>query len=201
MGQHTSAPKGRHVCKTMDIHGCIRIKAELVVCMCLPGRSVHDMVTIKRALGLRPLGHPETAYSWFPGYAWTIVNCTICREHMVSCNMNYSFNIQQFQLVCCGTKCCNSFNINCMAANAAAEINDDHPWKVKVSKVLHFFSTISRAPGFTCQSFLQVPLWLCTIDDCLLSLICCCRVTSQLLVIQYYSVLVMACPNAINIIG
>ena len=28
------------------------------------------------------LGQPSEEYSWFPGYAWVILNCKMCRGHM-----------------------------------------------------------------------------------------------------------------------
>ncbi|EFJ50215.1 hypothetical protein VOLCADRAFT_89116 [Volvox carteri f. nagariensis] len=48
---------------------------------------VHDIATfrfIHRAVQrLSYQGQPETAYSWFPGYAWTIANCTTCGNHLL----------------------------------------------------------------------------------------------------------------------
>ncbi|KAG2443504.1 hypothetical protein HXX76_001857 [Chlamydomonas incerta] len=43
---------------------------------------VHDMATFRSAQGLRYIGRPETAHSWFPGFAWTIANCAACGEHL-----------------------------------------------------------------------------------------------------------------------
>ncbi|KAG2443183.1 hypothetical protein HYH02_009260 [Chlamydomonas schloesseri] len=45
---------------------------------------VHDMATFRsvQGQGLRYIGRPETAHSWFPGYAWTIANCAACGEHL-----------------------------------------------------------------------------------------------------------------------
>ena len=27
-------------------------------------------------------GEPETAHSWFPGFAWTVANCARCHAHV-----------------------------------------------------------------------------------------------------------------------
>lgn len=43
---------------------------------------VHEMVTFSKVQGLRLYGGPETAHSWFPGYAWTIAHCGSCGQHM-----------------------------------------------------------------------------------------------------------------------
>lgn len=49
-----------------------------------PTGYVHQMLTLR---SLAPesfvaVGEPETAHSWFPGYAWTICNCTNCLCHL-----------------------------------------------------------------------------------------------------------------------
>ncbi|GLI61878.1 hypothetical protein VaNZ11_004389 [Volvox africanus] len=43
---------------------------------------VHDIATFRSVQGLSYQGQPETAHSWFPGYAWTIANCARCRDHL-----------------------------------------------------------------------------------------------------------------------
>ncbi|GLC43956.1 hypothetical protein PLESTB_000213800 [Pleodorina starrii] len=43
---------------------------------------VHDIATFRSAQGLSYQGQPETAHSWFPGYAWTIANCAHCTDHL-----------------------------------------------------------------------------------------------------------------------
>ncbi|CAM6024635.1 unnamed protein product [Sphagnum balticum] len=43
---------------------------------------VHETLTLARARGLILAGQPQTANSWFPGYAWTLAECTACAEHM-----------------------------------------------------------------------------------------------------------------------
>ncbi|CAK9876858.1 unnamed protein product [Sphagnum jensenii] len=43
---------------------------------------VHETLTLARARGLILAGQPQTANSWFPGYAWILAECTACAEHM-----------------------------------------------------------------------------------------------------------------------
>jgi cereblon len=43
---------------------------------------VHDLVAFKRVAGAALSGRPETAHSWFPGYAWTIASCAVCGQHL-----------------------------------------------------------------------------------------------------------------------
>jgi cereblon len=43
---------------------------------------VHDTLTLQRASGLVVSGQPQTANSWFPGYAWVLAECSACTEHM-----------------------------------------------------------------------------------------------------------------------
>ena len=43
-----------------------------------PGGHVHDTLTLSRASNLRLVGRSSTEYSWFPGYAWTIIECLGC---------------------------------------------------------------------------------------------------------------------------
>ncbi|GAB1601965.1 protein cereblon-like isoform X1 [Argonauta hians] len=47
-----------------------------------PGGHVHETVTVYKAKGLTLIGQPSTENSWFPGYAWTIINCSQCGSHM-----------------------------------------------------------------------------------------------------------------------
>ncbi|XP_038699234.1 uncharacterized protein LOC119996613 isoform X2 [Tripterygium wilfordii] len=47
-----------------------------------PNGYVHEIMTLYRANGLALWGHPQTEYSWFPGYAWTITNCATCETQM-----------------------------------------------------------------------------------------------------------------------
>ncbi|XP_024384992.1 uncharacterized protein [Physcomitrium patens] len=43
---------------------------------------VHETLTLARARGLVLNGQPNTANSWFPGYAWVLAECAECTEHM-----------------------------------------------------------------------------------------------------------------------
>ncbi|GBM26111.1 Protein cereblon [Araneus ventricosus] len=47
-----------------------------------PNGYVHEAITVYKAKGLRLTGRPSTEQSWFPGYAWTIVECEVCTSHM-----------------------------------------------------------------------------------------------------------------------
>ncbi|QDZ25476.1 hypothetical protein HOP50_17g80160 [Chloropicon primus] len=44
--------------------------------------ALHDIVTIHEVQGVDLQGGPETAHSWFPGYAWTIAVCDHCGNHL-----------------------------------------------------------------------------------------------------------------------
>ncbi|KAK9808304.1 hypothetical protein WJX73_009938 [Symbiochloris irregularis] len=47
-----------------------------------PSGYLHDMVTLASTVNIIPMGLPETANSWFPGYAWTLSYCRGCRQHL-----------------------------------------------------------------------------------------------------------------------
>ncbi|XP_064632798.1 protein cereblon-like isoform X2 [Lineus longissimus] len=47
-----------------------------------PGGYVHETLTVFKAQGLTFIGRPSTEHSWFPGYAWTILQCRHCASHM-----------------------------------------------------------------------------------------------------------------------
>ncbi|ELT95677.1 hypothetical protein CAPTEDRAFT_173167 [Capitella teleta] len=47
-----------------------------------PGGHVHETLTLYKAQGLTLIGRPSTENSWFPGYAWTILQCRNCMQHM-----------------------------------------------------------------------------------------------------------------------
>ncbi|XP_057525036.1 uncharacterized protein LOC130804574 isoform X2 [Amaranthus tricolor] len=47
-----------------------------------PSGFVHEIMTLYKANGLALIGRPRKEFSWFPGYAWTIVNCVTCERHM-----------------------------------------------------------------------------------------------------------------------
>ncbi|XP_022102468.1 LOW QUALITY PROTEIN: protein cereblon-like [Acanthaster planci] len=47
-----------------------------------PAGYVHDTLTLYRAHNLNLVGRPSQENSWFPGYAWTILQCRHCDGHM-----------------------------------------------------------------------------------------------------------------------
>jgi len=47
-----------------------------------PGGHLHETLTVYKAKNLKLVGEPSTEYSWFPGYAWTIVECSRCYNHI-----------------------------------------------------------------------------------------------------------------------
>lgn len=47
-----------------------------------PAGYVHEMLAVSKAKNLLYTGRPSTDHSWFPGYAWTIANCSRCRHHI-----------------------------------------------------------------------------------------------------------------------
>ncbi|KAK3103864.1 hypothetical protein FSP39_022508 [Pinctada imbricata] len=47
-----------------------------------PGGYVHETMTVYKAKNLTLIGRPSKEHSWFPGYAWTIINCRQCSFHM-----------------------------------------------------------------------------------------------------------------------
>lgn len=49
---------------------------------CNSGGFIYETVTLFTAQGLKLSSVPSTAYTWFPGYAWTIANCKSCSLHM-----------------------------------------------------------------------------------------------------------------------
>jgi len=47
-----------------------------------PGGHLHETLTVYKAKNLKLVGEPSTEYSWFPGYAWTIAECSRCYNHI-----------------------------------------------------------------------------------------------------------------------
>lgn len=47
-----------------------------------PGGHVYETVTVLSATNFQLVGHPSRQFSWFPGYAWTIMQCTNCNNHL-----------------------------------------------------------------------------------------------------------------------
>ncbi|XP_023335486.1 protein cereblon [Eurytemora carolleeae] len=46
------------------------------------GGHLHETLTLYQARNLKLVGTPSTEYSWFPGYAWTILECGTCHNHI-----------------------------------------------------------------------------------------------------------------------
>ena len=48
---------------------------------------VHDVVAVRcgdpTQERMSLMGIPSSEHSWFPGYAWTITNCSFCGSHLV----------------------------------------------------------------------------------------------------------------------
>jgi hypothetical protein len=47
-----------------------------------PGGHVHQLLTLKRAHGVRLRGHASSVATWFPGYEWRIAFCEGCGHHL-----------------------------------------------------------------------------------------------------------------------
>ncbi|XP_019855683.1 PREDICTED: protein cereblon-like [Amphimedon queenslandica] len=45
------------------------------------GGFVHETLTVTESYNLKKSGRPTTENSWFPGYQWTILYCSRCRDH------------------------------------------------------------------------------------------------------------------------
>ncbi|XKL64111.1 hypothetical protein PGB90_004197 [Kerria lacca] len=43
---------------------------------------VHELITLKTVTNTFPSSDPETEYSWFPGYAWSVAYCCECHHHI-----------------------------------------------------------------------------------------------------------------------
>lgn len=49
---------------------------------CNPNGHVFETVTIAKAKNFRLFGEASKQFSWFPGYAWTIMQCKSCNRHL-----------------------------------------------------------------------------------------------------------------------
>jgi len=62
-----------------------------------PAGVIHDTVTFKKANNLILTTQPSPLFSWFPGYEWSIAECSNCRCHIgwafMATNSRYSPNI------------------------------------------------------------------------------------------------------------
>jgi len=47
-----------------------------------PGGFLHRVRCFAAASGVAEIGSPETAFSWFPGYSWQVLECSACRVHI-----------------------------------------------------------------------------------------------------------------------
>lgn len=47
-----------------------------------PHGYVHEVMTLNKANGLVVIGYPVQEFSWFPGYAWSIAECSTCESQM-----------------------------------------------------------------------------------------------------------------------
>ena len=47
-----------------------------------PGGYVHETLTLYKVRNVLYIGKPSTEYSWFPGYAWQICQCSYCDSHL-----------------------------------------------------------------------------------------------------------------------
>lgn len=47
-----------------------------------PGGHVYETVTVLSATNFQLVGNPSKQFSWFPGYAWTVMQCTFCNKHL-----------------------------------------------------------------------------------------------------------------------
>ncbi|CAH0549006.1 unnamed protein product [Brassicogethes aeneus] len=47
-----------------------------------PGGHVYETVTVSEAEHFSLIGSPSKQFSWFPGYAWTIMQCSHCCGHL-----------------------------------------------------------------------------------------------------------------------
>jgi len=64
-----------------------------------PAGMVHETLTIMRATSLSMRGRPSTEFSWFPGYAWTICECSQCHAHIgwrFTCHIDKKLQPEQF---------------------------------------------------------------------------------------------------------
>ncbi|MCP5463568.1 MAG: hypothetical protein H7A33_00925 [Deltaproteobacteria bacterium] len=41
-----------------------------------------DLITVNVCQGVMTIPEPSFEYSWFPGYAWSILGCAKCNEHV-----------------------------------------------------------------------------------------------------------------------
>ncbi|KAK9751385.1 Yippee zinc-binding/DNA-binding /Mis18, centromere assembly [Popillia japonica] len=49
---------------------------------CNPGGQVYETITVSEAQNYTTVGEPSKQFTWFPGYAWTIIQCKCCTGHL-----------------------------------------------------------------------------------------------------------------------
>ncbi|GJQ80658.1 hypothetical protein Trydic_g9242 [Trypoxylus dichotomus] len=49
---------------------------------CNPGGQVYETITVSEAKNYITAGEPSKQFTWFPGYAWTIIQCKCCASHL-----------------------------------------------------------------------------------------------------------------------
>ncbi|KAH1011140.1 hypothetical protein HUJ04_000569 [Dendroctonus ponderosae] len=47
-----------------------------------PGGFVYEIITVSCANNIRLAGDASRQFSWFPGYAWTVIECINCNNHI-----------------------------------------------------------------------------------------------------------------------
>jgi len=57
-----------------------------------PSGMVHDLFTVGRINNAAVRGHPSNEFSWFPGYAWTVV---VCSNHECNSHLGWKFTSQK----------------------------------------------------------------------------------------------------------
>lgn len=88
----------RHVCIQSTLCVCTRCDANItlnqfIICLAQegsfqtyvnPSGVLHDIVTLSQVTpnSVSLVGVPSEEYSWFPGYSWTIANCSNCSHHL-----------------------------------------------------------------------------------------------------------------------
>jgi cereblon len=57
-------------------------RAETPLIFANPAGHVFELLTVRAAVGLIVLGDPTLQATWFPGYAWRVVLCACCMNHL-----------------------------------------------------------------------------------------------------------------------
>ena len=70
-----------HQALTMNRHRISRAGAHRHTQM-NPGGYFYTILCFSRVTGAVPVGRPSVEWSWFDGFAWTIMECRRCRSHL-----------------------------------------------------------------------------------------------------------------------